>query len=166
MNICHCIAQPWNSSGHRPRSRFDLKVIFKNVTLGSESAALFKISPAVQRTHPGVHCGTRACAAPPSSDSLSRRFLFLHVRLGRVSTHLISLHMPCLILHLVALVCVSGYWKLGIWGRVAPSLPPKLFEGVAAHPAACGGNQLQTSSVVSLVPPALEFDSNGPCAPE
>ena len=101
-----------------------------------------------------------------TETSLSKRFHFLRVRLGRVSTHLLFLHMSCLILHLVALVCVSGYWKLGIWGRVAPPLPPKLSEGVAAHPAACGGNQLQTSSVVSLVPPALEFDANGPCAPE
>ena len=52
------------------------------------------------------------------------------------------------------------------WGRVARPIPPKCSEGTAAHPAVCGGNQLQTSLVVSLVPPALEFDANGPCAPE
>ena len=73
--------------------------------------------------------------------------------------------MPCLILHLVALAWMSGY-PLKNWGRVARPLPPKCSEGAAAHPAVCGGNQLHTSLVVSLVSPALEFDANGPCAPE
>ena len=51
------------------RSKVEIRILIdvyiQNVVVGSGSPALFKISSTVQRTHPGVLCGTRACEAPP-----------------------------------------------------------------------------------------------------
>ena len=88
------------------------------------------------------------------------------VYLCRVST------LKGIITYAVLLYLTVRCTRVTVWvilqnlGQVAFPLPPKSSEGIATHFSACGGSQSQTSLVVGLVPPALEFEAKGPWAPE